>query len=164
MKKTTAEYFKYGSYKKKLQNICEENDLIFRFSHESYPITLTVSPNPEKADQIGMAEVIGGDEYPDSPNASLVFAFIDGSLTYRMSETFTIGDALFSKIKNLYKNMHSLWLQFFFREVIEKIEKGALTIRDFPSITANDSEFDSDPLENACDGGGDGDEEGGGDD
>jgi hypothetical protein len=157
------EFYRYEALKKKLHGICDENELVFRFSHDSYPITLTISPNPEKTDQIGISEVLGEDKYPDSPNASLVFAFADGSLTYRTSETFAIGDALFSKIKNLYKNMHSLWLQFFFREVIQKIESGALMIADFPNITA-----DPEPSDDASCGGDEGDDgdggEGGGND
>ena len=36
-----------------------------------------------------------------------------------MSKTFTIEDALFGKIKNIFKNMHSYYLQFFFRDLIE---------------------------------------------
>ena len=43
----------------------------------------------------------------------------DGVLVYRMSKTFTIEDALFGKIKNIFKNMHSYYCQFFFRELIE---------------------------------------------
>ena len=54
-----------------------------------------------------------------SPDASLVFAYRDGNLTYRISETFTIGDKLFNKLKGLFQKLHDMWMQHFFRDVYE---------------------------------------------
>ena len=39
-----SEISQYESYKKKLQGVCDENDLVFRFVRTEYPITLTISP------------------------------------------------------------------------------------------------------------------------
>ena len=36
-----SEISKYEAYKKKLQGVCDENDLVFRFRCDRYPITLT---------------------------------------------------------------------------------------------------------------------------
>lgn len=75
-----------------------------------------------------------------SPNASIVFIYKDGTITYKTSEHFTISDALFSKIKNLFKNMHYCWLQYFFRNVIER---ELLTSAQMPAIDeseANDAD------------------------
>ncbi len=55
-----------------------------------------------------------------SPDASIVFAFVDGDLTMRTSETFTIGDALLSKIKRLFANLYATWTQFCFRDTMER--------------------------------------------
>ena len=55
---------------------------------------------------MSMLEAASEDSYI-SPDAYLLFTMKDGALVYRMSKTFTIEDALFGKIKNIFKNMHS---------------------------------------------------------
>lgn len=112
-----SEINKFEAYKKKLQGVCDENELVFRFKNDSYPITLTVRP-VNGNEQMSLLD--DGDKEKVNPNHALTFAYKDGVLTYKIAEGFAIDDALFNKLKNLYKNMHSLWLQFFNREVIEK--------------------------------------------
>ena len=133
------EISKYEAYKKKLEGICEENELRFRFNKESYPITLTIKPLTGLDHQLSMLENEEEKGYT-SPNASIVFIYKDGTITYKTSEHFTISDALFSKIKNLFKNMHYCWLQYFFRNVIER---NLLTAAQMPAIDeseANDTD------------------------
>ena len=67
-----------------------------------------------------------------SPDARLVFYYKDGELLYKISDTFIITDALFAKLKNLYKNMVFYWNMYFFRNVIERhaIEEGAMPVID----------------------------------
>lgn len=133
------EISKYEAYKKKLEGICEENELRFRFNKESYPITLTIKPLTGLDHQLSMIENEEEKGYT-SPNASIVFIYKDGTITYKTSEHFTISDALFSKIKNLFKNMHYCWLQYFFRSVIER---ELLTAAQMPAIDeseANDND------------------------
>lgn len=125
-----SEIHKYEGYKKRLQGICDENDLIYRFKHDSYPITLTICPATVTAEQMQLFDTPEECRHT-SPDAAIVFAYEDGDLTYTTSETFVISDALFSKIKNLYKNMHALWLQFFFREIIQR---GTVKAPDLPNI------------------------------
>ncbi len=136
-----SELSKYEAYQKKLQGICDENNLVFRFRKDKYPITLTIRPVMGLDGQMSMLESVEENGYI-SPDASIVFSFKDGGITYKTSQTFTINDALFSKIKNLFKNMHYLWLQYFFRDVIEK---GVLTERTMPFIYGDDIEEDEDP-------------------
>jgi hypothetical protein len=62
-----------------------------------------------------------------------------------MTETFTISDALFGKLKNLFKNMHVLWLQYFFRDIVER---GMIAKQQMPVI---DNEDDGDPVGKAFD-------------
>lgn len=109
---------KYEVYRKKLQGICDENNLVYRFRADKYPIMLTVQTTGSLDGQMTMLERAEEDGYR-SPDAQLVFAYKGGDLVYKISETFTIGDALFNKLKNLFKNMHTLWLQFFHREIVE---------------------------------------------
>lgn len=110
---------KVDAFKKKLEGICDENNLVFRFRYDTYPITLTISPVSGMDAQITMLEMADVQPY-NSPDAKLVFSVEDGALTYKMSERFTIGDVLFNKIKNLFKNIHYMYLQMFHRECIEK--------------------------------------------
>jgi len=125
---------KFESYRKKVGGLCDEHNLIFRFQFHANPITLTVRPAGGDSDQTalpGVADETGEGTHQD---ASIVFAYEEGVLTYRTSETFKISDALFSKLKNLYKNMHSLWLQFLHQEIVEH-----KLLENLPHIDAEDS-------------------------
>lgn len=140
-----SEISKYEAYKKKLQGICDENDLIFRFKRDKYPITLTIRPAGGMDAQISMLENTDENGYT-SPDAAIIFTFKDGALSYKTSKTFTISDALFSKIKNLFKNMHYTWLQFFYRDVIER---GVLERQQMPQIDEDEVDYPegAEPLE-----------------
>ena len=109
---------KFAAQRTKLKNICEAHDLTYTFIKNSYPIKLIIRPIKGVGEQMSMLETASEDSYI-SPDAYLLFTMKDGVLVYRMSKTFTIEDALFGKIKNIFKNMHSYYLQFFFRDLIE---------------------------------------------
>ncbi len=79
-----------------------------------------------------------------SPDASLVFTVRDGVLSYKTSETFSISKPLFSKIENTFKKMHDFWLQFFFRDLMEK---GILNKSNMPKIDGEDIPEGAEPLE-----------------
>ena len=96
---------KYEVYLKKLDGICEENGLTYALRTNRYPCTLTIKPLGGMEAQISMLE--DDDANYISPDASIVFAFVDGDLTMRTSETFTIDDSLLQKIKNLFKNLYT---------------------------------------------------------
>lgn len=130
-----SEISKFEAYKKKLQGICDENNLVFRFRNQQYPVTLTIRPVSGFGEQLSMLE--SADSNYTSPDASIVFAFEDGAITYKMSERFTISETLFNKIKNLFKNMHSCWLQYFFRCTVQS---GALDPRTMPVIDETTTE------------------------
>lgn len=131
-----SESAKYEAYKKKLEGICEENNLIFSFNHNRYPITLTIRPVSGLEAQMSMLEAAEDEGYI-SPDAAIIFAYKDGALTYKISETFTISDALFSKLKNLFKNLHFTWLQYFFRDACER---KLLTDRNMPVIAEEEAD------------------------
>ena len=135
-----SESAKYDAYKKKLQGICEENNLVYRFRCDRYPITLTIQPVTGLDAQLSMLEDVEKKGFT-SPDASIVFTFKDGVLNYEMDKRFAIGDALFSKIKNLFKNLHYTWLQFFFRDIMEK---KLLTAKTMPVIDEDAKSDDTD--------------------
>lgn len=135
-----SESAKYEAYKKKLDGICDENNLVFKFNHNRYPITLTIRPVSGLEAQMSMLEAAEDEGYI-SPDAAIIFAYKDGALTYKISETFTISDALFSKLKNLFKNLHFTWLQYFFRDVCER---KLLTDRNMPVIAEEEADDTAD--------------------
>ena len=131
-----SEITKYEAYKKKLQGVCDENDLVFRFRAYEYPITLTISPVQGAYHQMSMLENVEEEGYT-SPDAKIVFCIKDGVISYKTYERFTISDTLFTKIKNLFRNMHYLWLQYFFRDVVER---ELLTGKAMPAISEQEAQ------------------------
>lgn len=112
---------KYGVLKEKLQNLCEEHDLVFTIHNQGYPFRMTIKPTGGMDAQQTMLE--GMDESNGtgyiSPDASLVFVYRDGELSYKISETWTISAALFNKLKNLFMKLRDMWMAYFFRDVHE---------------------------------------------
>lgn len=112
---------KYGALKEKLSGICDENNLKFTIHNQGYPFKMVIKPLSGLDAQQTMME--GMDDRTDtgyiSQDAALVFAFRDGDLTYKISETWTISESLFNKLKNIFKKMHGLWMQYFYRDVHE---------------------------------------------
>lgn len=128
----TGERTKLDALENKLGNICDENVLTYRLTRDRYPLSLTIRPNDSPDGQLTMLEVADvADTGFISPDASIVFMFIDGSLKIRTSETFNISEALFSKLKNIFIKWHTLWQQHFFREVVTQ---NLLALNAWPSI------------------------------
>jgi len=135
-----SEIAKYEAQKKKLDGLCEEHDLTFRLRHDRYPITLTLKPLGGMDQQMTMLEMAETKDYI-SPDASLVFYRKDGEVSSKINGTFTISEALRNKFKNIYLKISDYWLQYFFREVIEKelLQKSQL-----PVIDEDEAEYDED--------------------
>lgn len=115
-----SEFTKYEAYKKKLEGICDENELQYRLRMDTYPMSMTISPLGGIENQISMLEAADENTPCNSIDAKLVFSYFDGDLRYKFSERFTIGEALFSKLRNLFRNLHYTYLQMFHRDVTEK--------------------------------------------
>ena len=131
---------KYGVLKEKLQGICEENNLTYSIQNQKYPFLMVIKPLGGVDAQQTMLEGMddaGGTGYI-SPDASLVFAYQDGDLSYKISETWTISENLFNKLKNLFKKMHALWMQYFFRDVYEH-SPGLIPASDTPAETLDEA-------------------------
>lgn len=130
-----SEISKYEAYKKKLQGLCDEHNLIFKFTKNTYPVTLTIKPADVGDEQLTLLPNM--DEKEIAPDAFLMFESKDGDITYKTSKEFVISETLFNKIKNLFKNMHSCWMQHFFRDIIERalLAPGAM-----PEIDEDDAD------------------------
>lgn len=146
---TTNEIGKYTEIKEKLSKVCAENGLTLTVQNKGYPFLLTIKPLGGMDAQQAMIEGMDapGETGYISPDATLVFAYRDGNLTYKISETFTISDKLFNKIKGLFQKLHDMWMQYFYRDVYEHNAYLAPENRvDAPAedSTAADEEDDAD--------------------
>ncbi len=134
----------YSVYKEKLAGICDEHNLTYSIQNRKYPFLMVIKPLGGVDAQQTMMEGMepGNDTGYISPDASLVFAYRDGAMSYKISETFTISDALFSKLKNLFKKLHNMWMMHFFRDVVET-SPGAAPACDSPGEAQEDGETDA---------------------
>lgn len=150
MDNSLSESARFAVYREKLKGICEANNLSYVFIKNAYPIKLVIRPIKGVGEQMSMLETASEDSYI-SPDAYLLFTMKDGVLVYRMSKTFTIEDALFGKIKNIFKNMHSYYCQFFFRELIESGRLNAIggKMPEIPETEAKEPDLppEAEPLE-----------------
>lgn len=137
---------KLGVLEKKLGGICDKNDLLYKFSYNRYPITLTIRPAGGMDNQMSMLESSEADEGNyTSPDAYIMFAFKDGELIYRTSKTFTIPDSLFAKVKNLFKKMHTLYCQYVHRMNVEKkVKLPDIVVPEDDDELAEQYEYDDD--------------------
>ena len=133
---------RFEMYKKKLDNVCDKNGLVYRFRRDSYPITLTIRPAGGMSEQLDMLANADEGGYT-SPDAAIVFSYRDGELTYKTVHTFSIDDALLSRIKNLFKKLHFCWLQYFHRDLMEKQLLSASAMPVIDEDDAYDGEADA---------------------
>ena len=123
-----SEISKFQEYTKKLQGICDENNLVYRFIKDGYPVRLIIAPSSGVSEQLSLLAEEHGHM---SPDAKLMFSYLNGEISYRTINDFTISEALFNKLKNLFKNMSLYWHMFFFRELVSRgITKGDMPVID----------------------------------
>lgn len=128
----------YEAQVKRMQGLCDEHDLVYRFEKDKYPITFTIKPAKGLDAQMSMLENVEEVGYR-SPDASMTWIFEDGTLTTKVQGgTFTIGKALRTKIEAILIRMINYWQQFFFRDIIEK---HVLDGRYMPAINDNDGDL-----------------------
>ena len=142
-----SEISKYEAQKKKLQGLCDEHELIFRFRKDVYPISLTIRPAQGVDAQLSMLENVEEVGFR-SPDSAMTWIFEDGVLTTKVTGgTFTISKELRSKIENILAKMISYWQQYFFRDVMEKasLRQGMMPVID--EDEADDLPDGAEPLE-----------------
>lgn len=136
-----SEYTKYGELKKRLEGICEENNLVYSLNKSGWPVTLTIRPAGGLDAQLSMLEEAEDEGFIDQ-DAFLRFTYVNGELQYKMDKKLTISDALFNKLKNLYKKLYFFWLQHLVRRVVEL----NLLSADELALAADKSETDTDEV------------------
>ena len=127
-----SEISMYEAQKKKMQGLCDEHDLVYRFAKDKYPITFTIKPVQGMDAQISMLENVEEVGYR-SPDASMTWIFEDGVLETKVTGgTFTISKTLRTKIESVLVKMITYWQQYFFRDVREKdaLRAGLMPIID----------------------------------
>lgn len=142
-----SEISKYDAQKKKLDGLCEEHDLTFRLRHDRYPITLTIKPLTGMDQQMDMLADAENKDYI-SQDASMVIYRKDGELATKITGTFTISEALRNKFKNIYVKISDYWLQYFFRDIMEKdlIAKSKIPVIDEDEAEDDDEDEEEEEL------------------
>lgn len=139
------EYEMYNACCEKLMDLCAENNLYHSLSCTNYPCTLAIYPAGGMDAQISMLEAAEEQGYT-SPNASITMRFIDGEIRIETRETFTIADALLSKIKRIFTNLYSAYTQYFFRDAMERglQPAGAADLREDSGRAATEAAEEAD--------------------
>lgn len=140
-----SEISKYEAQKKKLDGLCEEHDLTYRFRHDVYPITLTVRPLQGVGEQLSLL----ADDNKDyiSHDAYLMIYRKDGELAMKTHGTFTVSEALSSKLKNIYTKMSDFWREYFFRDLLERGAIKSMPVIDEDEAQDDDEQATEDPEE-----------------
>lgn len=132
-----SEISMYEVQKKKMQGLCDEHELVYRFVKDKYPITFTIKPMQGMDAQISMLENVEELGYR-SPDAEMMWIFEDGALDTKVTGgTFTISKTLRTKIESVLVKMITYWQQYFFRDVMEK---NALRAGLMPVIDEDEAE------------------------
>ncbi|MBC5768775.1 hypothetical protein H8Z83_00205 [Dysosmobacter sp. BX15] len=139
---TMSEISMYEAQKKKMQGLCDEHDLVYRFEKDRYPIIFTIKPVQGMDAQISMLENVEEVGYR-SPDASMSWIFEDGGLDTKVTGgTFTISKTLRTKIESILVKMITYWQQYFFRDVLEKnaLRSGLMPVIDEDEAGDTDEE------------------------
>ena len=113
-----TEELKFMKLKDNLEKFCAKKGFSCRFVYESYPMTLSIRPLQGMFDQISLLEK-AEDGNKISQDAVLVFSRVDGEIVTKILGTFTLPDKVFQSLKNNFKALSDLYLQFFHRTVIQ---------------------------------------------
>ena len=116
--KMPKELMQFQVVEEKLEKLLADNHLVHRFATSGYPITLTVSQDKDPSAQMELYSQDSGDI--SAWDSRLVFAFEDGEIVVRTDSRLVISDALMGKIKGYAKKMHYLYLQAFYRGIVDQ--------------------------------------------
>lgn len=134
----------YEAQAKKMQGICDEHNLTYRFLKDRYPIIFIIRPIQGMDAQISMLEAVEEAGYI-SPEAEMMWIFKDGALETRVTGgTFTISKTLRTKIESILMKMITYWQQYFFKDVLEKHSLAAGMMPVISEEEAADDEYEED--------------------
>ena len=110
-----SEISKSEAQVKKMQALCDEHELVYRFDKTKYPITYQIRPTQGVGEQLSMLEAVEDKGYT-SPDAYMKWAFQNNELRQVVDGgAFTIDVTLRKKIETILLKMITFWLQYFFR-------------------------------------------------
>ena len=104
--------FKHECAESKLEKICIDNDLKYKFIKESFPIIFRFTHDQSQAYQIKLGEE--DTPRPLDPNAALEVIFGDDVLV-RITGDLEIDDDLLNSLKSNARKIHYLFLQRWFQ-------------------------------------------------
>lgn len=136
----------YEAQAKKMQGICDEHNLTYRFLKDRYPIIFIIRPIQGMDAQISMLEAVEEAGYI-SPEAEMMWIFKDGALETRVTGgTFTISKTLRTKIESILMKMITYWQQYFFKDVLEKhsLAAGMMPVISEDEVEDDDA-YEEDP-------------------
>lgn len=136
----------YEAQAKKMQGICDEHNLTYRFLKDRYPIIFIIRPIQGMDAQISMLEAVEEAGYI-SPEAEMMWIFKDGALETRVTGgTFTISKTLRTKIESILMKMITYWQQYFFKDVLEKhsLAAGMMPVINEDEVEDDDA-YEEDP-------------------
>lgn len=135
-----SEINRYDAQKKKMQGLCDEHELTWRFRKDIYPIMFTIRPVQGMDAQMSLLESVEDKGYI-SPDASMTWIFKDGDFETRVQGgTFTIPKVLRNKIENILLKMITYWQQYFFHDIMARgiLRSGSMPVID--EDNANDTD------------------------
>lgn len=138
-----SEIDKYKDQKQKLENLCNEHDLTFRFDHDSYPLMMSIRPLQGVYAQISMLEEAEDGKNYISQDASLTFYKKEAEVLQQITGVFTISESLVGKFRNIFKKLCDYWEQYFFRSIMET---HAIKRRLMPVIDEDEEKTAAGPL------------------
>lgn len=142
-----SEISMYEAQKKKMEGLCNEHELTFRFQKDTYPMIFTVKSTGGVGAQMSMMENVEEVGYR-SPDASMTWIFEDGNLQTKVTGgTFTISKTLRTKIENILIKMITYWQQYFFRDVIQRDALKDGMQPEIDESDANDTDVVSDGVD-----------------
>ena len=113
-----TEELKYMKLKNSLENFCKKEGFSCKFVYDTYPMMLSVRPLQGIYDQISLLEQ-AEDGNRISQDAVLTFSRVDGEIVTKILGTFTLPDKKFQTLKNFFKQLSDLYLQFFHRTIVQ---------------------------------------------
>lgn len=104
----------YEKTYEKIEDICMDNNLAFSFENSKFPIVAKITPSFEVKNQMRMET--GEDSNYISGEIQLVFGEV---LNMKILNDFYIEDKLLNRIKNQAKNLHYIYLQQYFKKMMD---------------------------------------------
>lgn len=124
---------KFEAEKAKLEKLCAENNLVFHFYPNHYPVQMVFQPMTDIDSQMSMLEQ---DEPYISPDAKLTYIMQDGDIEEKTEGRTQWPKSLKDKLLRSFKTMHLLYLEFFHRNLMER---HILASSQLPQISEDDA-------------------------